>query len=606
MRRLPGFVLALGILLILVGAGVSLRGRMAVEEGNKSTAIVMEWSVISDLASAQGITEAKALASLKQQGLCYVALSEDIGTELFARGLVRYDPEQQTYTGDWRALSRLTAGLKVKFGAAPPVKKYFDRDSVMDGRTIPLESVQSLPLGLDPVAATIVKNAGLGIVARLINAPGMTPKRIKRTFAAAHSYGASVYLPLGEQVIGFRDSIDRTADALEETAMLYATPEFSKIAGDAKLAEATKRYLVRLHPIQGAEVDKLSPAEFNERFVKASRERGMRMLLVRPLNTSAEKPLFAVGELLKSLSRALLKEGAVVGDPRPFTAPEVPAWTGLLIRIGVAISAVWVALALSATFLAAGVGGVLALVSILNPSYAALVGALIFPVIGYVLWTNGCKWPALVRYALLSLTSLVGGLCVSGLLNSLDTLVKIDTFAGVKLAHFAPIFVIFVWLLASRTNLRELGQQPLRVGQLVISFLGLAALAFMAMRTGNDAPGGVSGAELKLRSLLERFFVVRPRSKEIFLGHPALLLGLFMENREDERSKTAAAVLLGIGAIGQTSIVNTLCHLHTPLQIGLLRIAVGLVLGAIIGLGIWVAIRLANRVKREIIWRNES
>lgn len=607
MTRISHWVLVLGTLLILIGAGASLRERIKVEESNKSTGLVVEWSLVAELAAAQGITNASALKSLKAQGLTHIAINEDTGGEMFSRGVLRFDPETQQYMADWRVLSRLSAGLKVKLGVSPAVKKFFDRDSVMDGRRVTVESIQTLPLGLDPMVTQAVREAGLGIVARLINAPGMTPKRIGRTFAAAHLQGASAYLPLGEQVIGFRDAIDRTAEALEETGMLYATPEFSKIAGDAKLAEAAKTSLVRLHPIQAAEADKLSPAEFNERFVKASRERGMRLLLIRPVNTSAEKPLFAFGESLKSLTRDLIREGAVVGNPRPFSAPEVPGWTNLLLRIGIALCAVWLVSALVASVpLAITLSVVLGLASMLNSSYAALVGALVFPVIGYVLWTQGCRWPAVLRFLLISFTSLIGGLCVSGLLNSLDTLVRLDTFSGVKLAHFAPIFVIFAWLLSQRVSFRELAQHPLRVGQLVLGFVGVAALAFMAMRSGNDAPGGVSGLELKLRSLLERFLIVRPRSKEFLLGHPALMLGLLMENDENSRTGTVAAVLLGIGAIGQTSIVNTLCHLHTPLQIGLLRIAVGLVLGAMIGLGIYAVIWAVRRTKRELAWRSES
>ncbi|MBL8049025.1 MAG: hypothetical protein JNJ45_10135 [Chthonomonas sp.] len=606
MRKLPGWLLAIAVLLILVGAGASLRARVAVEEGNKSTGIVLEWSVVSDLASAQGISEGQALASLKQQGLTHVALSEDVGSELFGRGLVRFDPEQNLYLGNWRGLARITTALKVKYGQSRPVRQHFDRDSVLDGRGLALDTLQSLPLGLDPLAAQTVKKAGLGIVARLINAPGMTPKRIKRTLVSAHGYGANYYLPLGEQVLGFRDSINRTAEALEETGMMYATPEFSKIAGDAKLAEAAKRYVVRLHPIQSAEVDKLGPADFIERFVKASRERGMRLLLVRPINTSADKPIVRLGDDLKALTRALIKEGAVVGEPRPYSIPEVPAWSGLVIRIGIAIAAVWLAMAIAATPMAAIIGALLAVVTMLSPKFGALIGAMIFPVIGYVLWTRGCRWHPVARFFLLSFTSLVGGLCVSGLLNSLDTLLKIEVFSGVLAALMLPLVAIFLWLLVGRISLKELGQQPLKIGQLIMGLFGFVVLAFMAMRSGNDAPGGVSGLELKFRSLLEQFLIVRPRTKEFLLGHPALMIGLFLENRESERDQSLGALLLAVGAIGQTSIVNTLCHLHTPLIIGLTRIGVGLVLGALFGILGWAVIRGLATMKRTIAWRNES
>jgi len=57
--------------------------------------------------------------------------------------------------------------------------------------------------------------------------------------------------------------------------------------------------------------------------------------------------------------------------------------------------------------------------------------------------------------------------------------------------------------------------------------------------------------------------------------------------------KPAAYLLLAIGAIGQTSIVNTMCHLHTPIHLSVARILSGLVAGCILGL---LVILVAQRV----------
>jgi hypothetical protein len=51
-----------------------------------------------------------------------------------------------------------------------------------------------------------------------------------------------------------------------------------------------------------------------------------------------------------------------------------------------------------------------------------------------------------------------------------------------------------------------------------------------------------------------------------------------------------------VGAIGQTSIVNTLCHLHTPVEVGVTRIVIGLALGGILGATVWA---LAGRGARR-------
>jgi hypothetical protein len=71
------------------------------------------------------------------------------------------------------------------------------------------------------------------------------------------------------------------------------------------------------------------------------------------------------------------------------------------------------------------------------------------------------------------------------------------------------------------------------------------------------------------------------------LGHPALLLGLAMATIPRWRPWALPLLLLGI--IGQVGMLNSFCHLHTPLKLTFLRTFHGLWAGGIIGLIlIWV------------------
>ncbi|MCH8980371.1 MAG: hypothetical protein IH945_14195, partial [Armatimonadetes bacterium] len=95
------------------------------------------------------------------------------------------------------------------------------------------------------------------------------------------------------------------------------------------------------------------------------------------------------------------------------------------------------------------------------------------------------------------------------------------------------------------------------------------------------------GLELQVRSVLDQLLFVRPRTKEVLVGHPALILGLCLLAHRPHLKGWAALLLLA-GAVGQTSVVNTLCHLHTPISLSLTRILVGFVGGGIIGLLAWL------------------
>jgi hypothetical protein len=57
-----------------------------------------------------------------------------------------------------------------------------------------------------------------------------------------------------------------------------------------------------------------------------------------------------------------------------------------------------------------------------------------------------------------------------------------------------------------------------------------------------------------------------------------------------------------LAAMGQISLVNTFCHLHTPLSVSFLRLFHGLWIGALVGIAViavwralWGAPRLRSR-----------
>jgi hypothetical protein len=81
------------------------------------------------------------------------------------------------------------------------------------------------------------------------------------------------------------------------------------------------------------------------------------------------------------------------------------------------------------------------------------------------------------------------------------------------------------------------------------------------------------------------------------IGHPALIIGLgLLALIKQDKAKLAklgswATLALMVGAMGQTSIVNTMCHLHTPVVLSIERIVEGIVIGSIIGLVIWMIVK---------------
>jgi hypothetical protein len=109
----------------------------------------------------------------------------------------------------------------------------------------------------------------------------------------------------------------------------------------------------------------------------------------------------------------------------------------------------------------------------------------------------------------------------------------------------------------------------------------LRLLAMLVMRSGNEATGAVLPLEMEMRSALDRILGVRP-------AHQG---GLHRPPHPPPRDPAchpsgaarACGSLFAIGTIGQVSLLNSFCHVHTPLPLTVLRVFNGLWVGALGG-----------------------
>ncbi|MCL4441643.1 MAG: DUF5693 family protein, partial [Firmicutes bacterium] len=233
----------------------------------------------------------------------------------------------------------------------------------------------------------------------------------------------------------------------------------------------------------------------------------------------------------------------------------------------------------------------------------SLVSVIIFPtlaLISYVKREGLSPGAAVWCFIKISLFSLLGALFMVGMLADAAFMLKLDQFAGVKLAHVIPLLVVLLYFslvvakgAALPEKVKGLLNQPVLLGVALAGALMAVAMIVYVARTGNEAMT-VSGLELQFRSLLDQILGVRPRTKEFLLGHPALLLVLLFGYRDNR-----FLPLLLLGAIGQASLVNTFAHIHTPLLVSLMRAFHGIWLGILLGLAVYFLIKLVCRYGRE-------
>jgi flagellar biosynthesis protein FliR len=112
-------------------------------------------------------------------------------------------------------------------------------------------------------------------------------------------------------------------------------------------------------------------------------------------------------------------------------------------------------------------------------------------------------------------------------------------------------------------------------------------------RSGNQSDVAPSAFELSLRSGLTAVLGVRPRFKEFLIGFPLMMLLPALTLRH--RQVFGWLFALGIG-IGTADMIDTFSHLHTPLEVSLIRLLNGLVIGCIVGAIAVLAYRRWGRV----------
>lgn len=637
-------------LLILIGVVAGVRSasfRWNREQDNRRVEIALDFAELRSLAASEGIPISEVLKQFKAAGATSVAIQEETIGGLEEARQIMLLPARTTSTKTEFIETRLAlnvesgkpAPLSERIEAALRAKTRFDVSETTQGGG-PITANQSwsivrgVGVGLDPETVELVKSANLGIVGRVGNWNGVTPTGLAWTLGELKKQGVSTVLFSGDEVLGFKGYVvapktpnpnrvfgATTDEALRSLNLFYGAIEFGKQKGDGQLSKAVPDLVVRVHTIPGSEMLTETVPDAVQRFSLAARERNIRLLFVRLFLDEPNAVSFNtdyVAKIVRALDRGNLQTGTAHGYA-PLKVGPLPR-----LLIGIAIGAAFLLLADAITgFLSGGIGlllgagcWVLSIVLValaaspiaIGVKIAALAAALIFPSLGLLandLLDKDNPVSALGRFFFACLVTLFGVSCVVGLLAEHPFLVKADAFVGIKATLAVPVLLVALvyaldlrarpdrtFMQAVRDTFRrfvDLSQQPLLLWQIVVGIVALGLVFVILSRSGNESAVGVSDAELKVRAILDRVFLARPRFKDVF-GHAAMVLSLLVYTKT--RQRLWALPLFIIGVFGQVSLLNTFCHLHTPLPVSLWRAFLGIALGLLIGT---VAFALLNR-----------
>jgi hypothetical protein len=182
----------------------------------------------------------------------------------------------------------------------------------------------------------------------------------------------------------------------------------------------------------------------------------------------------------------------------------------------------------------------------------------------------------------------VGMYTVVTSLADIRYIMNVEVFSGVKVAFLTPLLLFIVNYLCCfagkggfKNNLQTYMYKQPNYLILFLFMVGALMLYVYVGRSGNTSGIQVSGLEIRLREILENIFLARPRFKELIIGYPSLFMLVYLYRKY---GKEYIALILGLGVMmGSISMVNSFCHVFTPVMISINRTLGGLLLGAIIG-----------------------
>ena len=653
-------------ILIAIGALAGLYGawlRYRVEARNHRVELAMDLADIKNLSTVSGLTVSDTIARLKRAGITSVSITEDTLAFLEQNGDLHpkhrgkyYEvtiPNPDLGVKSPPLIQRIYRGLsdrgipvsisKNGFINRGPAVWFTPELRVLNSATgapptalcvagIEYMSIRTLGIGLDPISVNTVRRAGMIPLGRISNFPGARPYTMRAVLSDLKHQGIRTVIFQGLEVMGFRGQQKDAANALRDMGIAYGQVEFGKQKGDDPLSVELKGDYIRVHSIADAEMGALDDNEIIDRYVRAARERNIRICYIRPVTLQGTDPLQTNEILITKIARGIARGHEMsFGASHEFSNTGVPGLIFALIGLGVAAG--FMLLASSIFSFSDRVGWLtllglilvcvgLSLAGDMGRKLNALLAALVFPTLACL--RRDILSPELLKKknasskeaAGMAITGLIvssaitslGIYLVVGLLATRPFMLKADQFIGIKAAHAIPILLIGLLAIAGlptlnrnwpeerekiRSRLSAFLSEPTRVGMLLLTLVALVIMVLIVARTGNDPGVGISGIELKFRSLLDRLLPVRPRTKEFLLGHPAFVLALALWFRG---RKKWALPLFVVGVIGQVSLLNTFCHIHTPLHLSFIRDITGLVFGGVIGLGLfWLT---------EIIWKD--
>jgi hypothetical protein len=641
-------ILIFFIIVSLVVAGVITFHRSSLESDFKQVELVMSLNELRELSYQEGYDEIELLAKIKNSGINSIAVHEDTLESLILSGKILYfsdrelnklnfflksfDPFKKFQPSPGEAyiiFNNKDDYLRIKEN----LQRQLGEDLVRDLAFFPYmglkvkgsdEKLADLGLGFSEEDIELVRNLGFQVILRLKNFSQINKEDIEFKFKESDKAGKiSGIIFEGETVLGYpsKENLLFTAELLKIKEYPFGIIEFAGQKGIETVAHQASELAVRVHSITKEEIEIISIQKAIERWIRAAKERKVRIFYIKPFMKSNFNLVEDNLSYIRTIKEELEVNGFSTGRASILSTPyQEPKIFILLLILGV-ISGGLILLKdvfnikkyQEYSLLLLGILFSLVLFFLNQEIFLiklmALLAALIFPTLAIInnqryflgnidsklkdtqdFSKNNPSFIQMIKEVLsgffrIILITLSGALLIAALLSNNKFMLGIEQFSGIKISYLVPLFLVLaiMWLNVNKGKLMILEniKKPVLIEHIIIMVFFALFLVIYISRSGNFSFLPVLSIEEKIRIFLEKTLIARPRNKEFLIGYPALLLAMSMNFLKVKEFKIPVII---IGTIGPVTLINTFCHIHTPLLFSMLRTFNGIWLGLVLGL----------------------
>ena len=416
----------------------------------------------------------------------------------------------------------------------------------------------------------------------------------------------------GNRVFGYPDNIGYLQSKINESDLNVVKPEFMKQDGFYELVKNNMNKVLTMHTLDKPNKPFVSVDVMVNRFVRAAKERRVNVLLLKPIleESLSASPLEKNLVIFDNVYTELKKSGFDVGPIKSVDYQgyeSIKIWELLLVSLSIFSFVILtysyffpvIPVYLAMSYLA--FAGLFALSFVLDKTaiynrVSVLLVAITLPIYALIAFfpkpsarkrSNVHLYSFLYMAKIVGIT-LVGCFLVVAVMSDISYLSSITQFFGVKLSFMIPLFLICLFFFLRPHRLKSifyvfhrLSYVPVRTGALITVMFCILFIALYLLRSGNYISLHIPIFEFKMREGLEQIFFIRPRTKEFLIGYPFLLFAFVFVDRR--LSRNWVWFFNGLGSVALISVINSFCHIHTPILISLIRTGTGLALGLLIG-----------------------